>query len=84
LFVPSDSVILYAFFEPDLPSCDCSKQGFEADWRSVIVAFSPYAPPTEVTSDLTRLRGDGRKLLQETTAGGTRILYFGPRGTSGP
>jgi hypothetical protein len=80
LFVPSSSVGLYRFFEPDLASRDCTKQ-LE---RNVIVAFSPYAPPAEATAAVTKLRSESRKLLQETTAGGTRILYFGPRNASGP
>jgi mannosyltransferase len=78
LFVPSDTVSIYAFFEPDLPSRDCAKQGLAAPQRSVIVALSPYGPPAEVTSTLERLRNDSRTLLQETTVGGTRILFYGP------
>jgi hypothetical protein len=78
LFVPSDSVSIYAFFEPDLTSRDCSKQSPPALRRSVVVALSPYIPPAEATATLTKLRSDGRTLLQETTAGGTRILFYGP------
>ena len=78
LIVPSGSMPLYAFFEPDLTSRDCAKQGFAALQRSIIVALSPYGPPAEVTTTLERLRNDGRTLLQETDAGGTRILFYGP------
>lgn len=78
LFAPSDSVDIYAFFEPDLRARDCAKQGIPALRRSVIVALSPYIPPAEATATLTKLRSDGRTLLQETDAGGTRILFYGP------
>ena len=78
LAVPASSVDIYAFFEPDLRSRDCTKQGFPALQRSVIVALSPYGPPADVTATLTKHRSEGRTLLQETMAGGTRILYYGP------
>jgi hypothetical protein len=78
LFAPSDSVDIYAFFEPDLRSRDCTQQGFPALQRSLIVALSPYGPPAEMSAVLTKLRSEGRTLLQETTAGGTRILFYGP------
>jgi mannosyltransferase len=79
LFAPADSVDIYAFFEPDLRSRDCATQL----QRSVILALSPYSPPSEVTATLTKLRSEGRTPLQETSAGGTRILYYGPP-TQGP
>ena len=83
LFVPLHSMPLYGFFEPDLPSRDCTKQGFPALQRSMIVALSPYILPAELTATLTKLRNEGRTLLQETNAGGTRILFYGPP-SSGP
>ena len=78
LFAPSDSVDIYAFFEPELRSRDCSKQGFAALQRSVVVALSPYSPPVEVTATLAKLRDEGRTLMQETITGGTRILFYSP------
>lgn len=83
LFVPLHSMPLYGFFEPDLPSRDCTKQGFPALQRSMIVALSPYILPAELTATLTKLRNEGRTLLQETNAGGTRILFYGPPGAAG-
>ena len=84
LFASSDSVDFYAFFEPDLRSRDCTKQGFPAPQRNLIVALSPYGRPAEVTAALTKLRSEGRKLLQETIAGGTRILFYGPPNSAIP
>ena len=78
LFAPSDSVDIYAFFEPELRSRDCSKQGFAALQRSVVVALNPYSPSVEATATLAKLRAEGRTLLQETTVGGARILLYGP------
>jgi hypothetical protein len=83
LFVPSNFVSVYAFFEPDLAARDCARQEVPAPNGSLIVALSPYGPPAGATATLTKLRSEGRKLLQETTTGGTRILYFGPP-TQGP
>ena len=78
LFAPPYSVDIYAFFEPDLALRDCSKQGSTALQGSMIVALSPYGPPAEVTAAVAKLQTEGRTLLQETTAGGIRIRFYGP------
>jgi uncharacterized membrane protein len=76
LFVPAESIIFYAYFEPEIESLVCDPKRPFPPSRRIIVATPHDTPQAATEPILDRLHAAGMALAERKAAGGIQMLFY--------